>query len=94
MTQSSSRTPRERLDAAREIDRALQLKVKTAQTIARGIVPDDLSDGLASPRDVATCLVRVMSLLADVSMLSTRVLTVAEDALSAVEQERDGAPAA
>ncbi len=83
MTQSSSRTPRERLDAAHEIDRQLKLKVAVAQTIARGIVPDDLSEGVSSPRDIATCLTRVMALLVDVSTLSTRVLATAEEAVGA-----------
>ncbi len=94
MAQTTPRTYRERLDAAHALDRALKAKVAVAQTIARGIVPDDLSEGVSSPRDVATCLTRVMALLVDVSTLSSRVLTVAEDALSAVERERGDAPAA
>jgi len=83
MTQSNSRTPRERLDAAHEVDRQLKLKVNAAQTACRGLVPDDPSEGLASPGDIGTCLVRVMTLLTDVSTLSSRVLEAAEDAVAA-----------
>lgn len=86
MAQSSSRTPRERLDAAREIDRQLKAKVNAAQTACRGLVPDDPREGMASPRDIGVCLCRVMTILTDVSTLSGRVLATAEDALSALDE--------
>jgi len=85
MTQSNSRTPRERLDAAHEVDRQLKLKVNAAQTACRGLVPDDPSEGLASPGDIGTCLVRVMALLTDAARLSSRVLAAAEDAVVAID---------
>lgn len=85
MAQTTSRTYRERLDAAHEIDRQLKLKVSAAQTACRGLVPDDPSEGMASPGDIGTCLVRVMTLLTDVSTLSSRVLAAAEDAVVAID---------
>jgi len=83
MAQTTSRTPRERLDAAHEIDRQLKAKVNAAQVACRGLVPDDPREGMASPRDISICLCRVMTLLTDVSTQSTRVLTAAEDAVAA-----------
>ncbi len=86
MTQSSSRTPRERLDAAHEIDRQLKLKVTAAQVTCRGLVPDDPREGMASPRDIGVCLCRVMTILVDVSTLSSRVLAAADDAVAALDE--------
>ncbi len=87
---------REVLTRAKQVDAALQSKGLACQNIGRSLAEMALDDDMPQPNlaDVSGVMIRLLTLVRDMMVLTTEVVTGCDAALAAVEQDRGDAPAA